>query len=166
MLPQVVVLVAGGAVISPLVGRIGLEGAAWGSAAVVVCGLAVYAALGRLGYPWVALALVLVAAGMRVVGVVAGNNVMRGLPADRTTMGAALIDTAGELTTGLGIAVSGTILAGGFTGSIAAGGWTAAQTGQFRDAVTVAAVVLTVGAGLLVGWGIVRTRTPGAPRAR
>lgn len=166
MLPQVVVLVAGGAAISPLVGRIGLEGAAWGSAVVVVCGLAVYAALGRLGYPWVALALVLVAAGMRVVGVVAGNNVMRGLPADRTTMGAALIDTAGELTTGLGIAVSGTILAGGFTGSIAAGGWTAAQTGQFRDAVTVAAVVLTVGAGLLVGWGIVRTRTPGAPRAR
>ncbi|MFC8799026.1 MFS transporter [Promicromonospora sp. NPDC057138] len=157
MLPQVVVLIAGGAVISPLIGRIGLEKAAWVSAAVIVCGLAVYAALGQLGYAWIALALVLVAAGMRVVGVVAGNNVMRGLPADRTTIGAALIDTAGELTTGVGIALSGTIVAGIFTGSIAAHDWTPAQTAQFREATTLAAIVLTAIAGLLVLWGIFRS---------
>lgn len=157
MLPQVVVLIAGGAVISPLIGRIGLEKAAWVSAAVIVCGLAVYAALGQLGYAWIALALVLVAAGMRVVGVVAGNNVMRGLPADRTTIGAALIDTAGELTTGVGIALSGTIVAGIFTGSIAAHDWTPAQTAQFREATTLAAIVLTAIAGLLVLWGILRS---------
>lgn len=45
-------------------------------------------------YPLLDLALLarpLVAAGMRIVGVVAGNNVMRGLPSDRTTIGAALI---------------------------------------------------------------------------
>ncbi|MFD7311063.1 MFS transporter [Promicromonospora sp. NPDC059942] len=160
LLPQVVVLIAGGAVIGPLVRWLGLERAAWVSAAVVVGGLAVYAVLGRLAYAWIALALVLVAAGMRIVGVVAGNNVMRGLPADRTTIGAALIDTAGELTTGIGIAVAGTILAAVFTGSITAQDWTATQTGQFRDAVTLSAVVLTILAGLLVGWGILRARTP------
>jgi MFS family permease len=156
MLPQVVVLIAGGAVVSPLIRRIGLEKAAWVSSAVVVCGLAVYAALGQHGYLWIALALELVAAGMRIVGVVAGNNVMRGLPSDRTTTGAALIDTASELATGVGVALSGTIITAIFTGSIAADDWTPAQTGQFREATTVAAIVLTGIAGLLVLWGIVR----------
>ncbi|WP_234433079.1 MFS transporter [Streptomyces sp. NRRL S-1824] len=101
MLPQVVVLIAGGALIGPLVMRVGLDKAAWLSAGAVVCGLAVYGLLGRFGYVWIALALalVLVAAGMRVVGVVAGTNVMRGLPTNRTTIGAALVDTASEVTT-------------------------------------------------------------------
>ena len=119
MLPQVVVLVAGGAFVSPFVQRVGLERAAWISAAAVVAGLAVYGLLGRFGYVWVAVALVLVAAGMRVVGVVAGVNVLRGLPENRTTIGAALVDTATEVTSGAGIAVTGTILAALFTGDIA-----------------------------------------------
>jgi MFS family permease len=158
MLPQVVVLIAGGAVISPLIRRIGIDRAAWVSAAVTVVGLAVYAALGQLGYPFIAAALVLVAAGMRIVGVVAGTNVMTGLPADRTTIGAALIDTASELTTGIGIALSGTIIAALFAGSIATRDWSVAQTGQFREATTVAAAILTVLAAALVGAGMVRAR--------
>jgi MFS family permease len=158
MLPQVVVLIAGGAVISPLITRIGLKNAAWLSAVVVVVGLGVYAALGQLGYAWIAAALVLVAAGMRIVGVVAGTNVMSGLPADRTTIGAALIDTASELTTGIGIAMAGTIIAAVFTGSIAANDWTAAQTDQFREATTLAAIALTALAALLVGAGMLWAR--------
>ncbi|MEV6907744.1 MFS transporter [Amycolatopsis sp. NPDC051071] len=156
MLPQVVVLIAGGALIGPLVTRAGLDKAAWLSAGAVVCGLAVYGLLGRLGYVWVALALVLVAAGMRVVGVVAGTNVMRGLPAGRITIGAALVDTAGEVTTGIGIALSGTVIAVLFTGDIATPGWSAHQTAEFREAVTLAGLALTVMAAALVGWGIVR----------
>lgn len=155
MLPQVVVLIAGGALVRPLMEKLGLERAAWLSAAAVVAGLAVYAALGRFGYVWVAIALVLVAAGMRVVGVVAGVNVLRGLPEDRTTTGAALVDTASEVTTGVGIAAAGTILAAMFTGSVATSGWSAGQTAQFREAVTVAGVVLTVVAGALVAFGTV-----------
>ncbi|WP_328493369.1 MFS transporter [Streptomyces sp. NBC_00414] len=158
MLPQVVVLIAGGALIGPLVARVGLDKAAWLSAGAVVCGLAVYGLLGRFGYVWIALALVLVAAGMRVVGVVAGTNVMRGLPADRTTVGAALVDTAGEVTTGIGIAVSGTILAASFTGDIAASDWSPHQTAEFREAVTWAGLALTALAAALVGWGISRGR--------
>lgn len=158
MLPQVVVLIAGGAVISPLIKRVGLEKAAWLSAVVVVVGLGVYAAFGQLGYVWIATALVLVATGMRIVGVVAGNNVMSGLPADRTTIGAALIDTASELTTGIGIAISGTITAAVFTGSIATQYWTSAQTDEFREAVTLAAITLTAVAALLVVVGMLRAR--------
>jgi MFS family permease len=158
MLPQVVVLVAGGAFVGPFVKKAGLERAAWLSAAAVVCGLAFYALLGRLGYVWVALALVLVAAGLRVVGVVAGVNVLRGLPENRTTIGAALIDTSSEVTTGAGIAAAGTILAALFTGSIATSNWTAQQTAQFETAVMIAGLVLTAVAAALVGWGFVRSR--------
>ena len=161
MLPQVVVLIAGGAVINPLIARVGMERAAWLSAAVVVVGLAVYALLSQLGYAWVALALVLVAAGMRVVGVVAGTNVLRGVPADRTTLGAALTDTATEVASGVGIALTGTVVAALFTGSIATGGWTAEQSAEFSRAVTIGGLVLTALAAALVGWGIHRARDRG-----
>lgn len=158
MLPQVVVLVAGGAFINPFVQRVGLERAAWLSAATVVVGLAVYGLMSHLGYLWVAIALVLVAAGMRVVGVVAATNVLRGLPKNRTTIGAALVDTATELAAGIGIAVTGTILAALFTGNIATSSWSVQQTAEFRSAIALAGVVLTLVAAALVAWGIIRTR--------
>lgn len=122
-------------------------------------GLAVFGLLSRFGYVWVAIALVLVAAGMRVVGVVAGNNVLRGLPENRTTIGAALTDTATEVASGVGIAVTGAILAALFTGDIATSNWSTQQTAEFQEAVTISGLVLTVVAAVLVGWGIVRTRS-------
>ncbi|GAA0951494.1 MFS transporter [Kribbella koreensis] len=158
MLPQVIVLLAGSAFVNPFVKLVGLDWAARLSATAVVAGLAVYALLGRYGYPWIAAALVLVAAGMRVVGLVAGTNVLRGLPENRTTIGAALVDTAGEVTSGAGIAITGTILAALFTGSIATSHWTADQTSQFREAVMVAGLTITAVAAALVAWGILRSR--------
>ncbi|WP_419817292.1 MFS transporter [Glaciibacter flavus] len=158
LLPQVVVLVASGPFVNPFVQRVGFDRAAWLSASAVVVGLAVYALLGSFGYVWVAIALVLVAAGMRVVGVVAGTNVLRGLPKERTTIGAALVDTVSEVASGVGIAVTGTILAALFTGSIATADWSARQAAEFQESVTIAGVVLTVAAAALVGWGIIRGR--------
>jgi MFS family permease len=163
MLPQVVVLVAGGLIIRPFVERVGLERAAWLSAASVVAGLAVYGLLGRAGYGWVAVALVLVAAGMRVVGVVAAVNVLRGLPQNRTTIGVALTDTATEVAAAGGLAVTGTILAVIFTGDIATSHWSAQQTAQFEQAVTIAGLTLTAVAAALVGWAILRTRGAKTP---
>ena len=158
MLPQVIVLVAAGPFVNRFVERAGLDRAAWLSATAVVVGLAVYALLGRLGYVWVATALVLVAAGIRVVGVVAGVNVMRGLPKNRTSIGAALVDTASEVTSGAGIAVAGTIIAALVSGTIATSTWRTHQTAQFHDAVTTAGLVLTAVAATLVGWAILRMR--------
>ncbi|MFI9450573.1 MFS transporter [Amycolatopsis sp. NPDC052450] len=154
MLPQVVVLIGGGALVTPLITRAGLTKAAWLGACAVVCGLAVYTAFGGLGYVWIAVALALVAVGMRVVGVVAGTNVMRGLPSNRTTIGAALVDTAGEVTTGIGIALSGTILALVFPGALTA----AQQSAGFQHAITYAGLALTLLSAALVGFGILRGR--------
>jgi MFS family permease len=159
MLPQVVVLIFGGPLSNRFIERVGLARAAWISAIAVVAGLAVYAAFSSFGYLWVAIALVLVAAGIRVNGVVAGTNVLRGLPQNRTSIGAALVDTASEVATAVGIAVTGTILATLFTGDIAKSNWSAQQTGQFQTAIMIAGAALTIVAAVLVGWGIARSRT-------
>jgi hypothetical protein len=90
--------------------------------------------------------------------VVAAVNVLRGLPENRTTIGTALVDTASEVTSGVGVAVSGTILAALFTGAIATSHGSAVQTAEFRESVTIAGLVLTVLAGALVAFGIVRSR--------
>ncbi|WIB26484.1 hypothetical protein [Curtobacterium sp. MCSS17_015] len=119
----------------------------------------VHAAGSRFGYVWVALALVLVAAGMRLVGVVAGTNVMTGLPENRTTVGAALVDTSSQAATGIGLAVTGTILAALFTGDISATNWTAHQAAAFQTGVTVAGFAMTVAAALLVAVGMTRARS-------
>jgi MFS family permease len=159
MLPQVVVLLASGRLVGPFVQKLGLERAAFVSSAAVVAGLAVFGLFGRFGYGYVLVALVLVAAGMRVVGVVAGTNVLKGLPETRTSMGAALVDTSSELATAIGIAATGTLLAALFTGSIANADWSAAQAGQFETAVTIAGLTLTVLAGALVAVGLRRAST-------
>ena len=125
----------------------------------MVAGLAVFAVLGRLGYVWVLIALVLVAAGVRVVGVVAGTNVLRGLPADRTSVGAALVDTSSELATAIGIAATGTILAAVVTGSITSAPATASGLAQLHGAIAIAGSTLALAAAALVALGAIRSRT-------
>jgi hypothetical protein len=159
MLPQVIVLLFSGRLVGPFLRKVGMNHAAWMSAAAVVLGLAVFAAGSRFGYLWIALALILVAAGMRIVGVVAGTNVMTGLPENRTTIGAAMIDTSSQVATGVGIAVTGTILAALFTGNISSPTWSAEQAATFETGVTVAGFAITAGAAALVLLGIVRSRS-------
>ncbi|MET4158237.1 MFS transporter [Agromyces sp. PvR057] len=158
-LPQVVVLLASGRFVGPFVERVGLTRAAWASAAAVVSGLAVFALGSRAGYAWVFVALVLVAAGMRVVGVVAGNNVLQGLPSNRTSIGSALVGTSSEVANGIGIAVIGTVLATLVSGSIASTSPTPEQLSQLQDGITAAGLILTAIATLLVIVGIRRSRT-------
>jgi hypothetical protein len=158
MLPQVAVLLGLGPFVNPFVKRVGIMRAAWMSAAAVVVGLAVYAVFNSLGYVWIAIALALVAGGLRVVGVVAAINVLSGLPKNRTSIGAALTDTTTEMANGVGIAVAGTILAAVFTGSIAATDWTATQAAEFQGAATLGGIVLTAIAAAFVAFGFVRAR--------
>ncbi len=159
MLPQVVVLIFGGPLANRFIAWVGLDRAAWTSAVAVVAGLGVYGLFNRFGYVWVAIGLACVAAGIRVNGVVAGTNVLRGLPASRTSIGAALVDTASEVASSVGVAVTGTILAALFTGQIAASDWSSRQAREFGEAITIAALTLTVVAAGLVAFGIVRGRS-------
>ncbi|AMM22396.1 multidrug transporter [Frondihabitans sp. PAMC 28766] len=158
MLPQVIVLIGAGPFVNRFVEKVGYDAAAWLSSIAVVVGLAVFAVLGSYGYVWVAIALALVAAAIRVNGVIAGMNVLRGLPENRTSIGSALVDTASEVATGVAIAIAGTVITGLFVGDFAAGHWSTVQTGQFHAAVLVGGLALTAIAATLVAWGIVRAR--------
>jgi MFS family permease len=162
MLPQVIVLIGAGLFVNRFVERVGFDAAASLSSIAVVAGLAVFAVLGSYGYAWIAVALALVAAAIRVNGVIAGMNVLRGLPENRTSIGAALVDTASEVATGVGIAITGTIIAALFVGNFAAGHWSAAQSAQFHFAVLIGGLTLTAVAAALVAWGIGRSRRPAA----
>ncbi|HEX4442065.1 MAG TPA: MFS transporter [Galbitalea sp.] len=159
MLPQVVVLIFGGPLANRFIEKVGLDAAAWISAAAVVVGIAIYSLLGSYDYIWIAIALALEAIGIRVNGVVAGTNVMRGLPQNRTSIGAALVDTSSEVATAIGIAVAGTVLAALFAGSITTPDWSPTQTAEFESGIRVAGLILTAIAAALVVFGLLRTRT-------
>ncbi|BAL89166.1 putative MFS transporter [Actinoplanes missouriensis 431] len=149
-LPQVVVLLAVGPFVEKFAKRLGTQRAGALGAAAVVAGLLVYGLLGRYDYVWIAVALALTAAGMRVVSTIAGVTVMRGLPEDQTSTGAALSDTSQEVAGSIGMAVTGTIVAAAIAGSLTEIGTTG--TGAFENAVTTATLVLTAICAALVIW--------------
>ena len=165
MLPQVVVLVAGGAFVGPFVRRVGLERAAWISSVAVVLGLAVYGLLGNFGYLWVALALVLVAAG-HAGGRRRRRDQRAARPArepDHDRGGAGRHRHRGRHRRRHRRHRHASWPRCS-PATIATAGWSGQQTAEFRETVTIAGLVLTVVAAALVGFGIVRSRPkPGGP---
>lgn len=68
-----------------------------------------------------------------------------------------LIPCSPRWSSGGGLAVTGTILAALFTGTVTSPHWTAHQTTQFHSATTTAALTLTTLAAALVAYGTVRS---------
>ncbi|HWS36588.1 MAG TPA: MFS transporter [Actinoplanes sp.] len=156
-LPQVVVLLAVGPFVERFVDRLGTHRAAVAGAMSFLAGLLIYGVLGHLGYVWIAVALALTAAGMRVVATIAGVTVMRGLPEDQTTIGAAMSDTSQEVASSVGMAVTGTVVAAALGGSLVAVGATAASAHTFEHAVTTATLALTALCAILIVWAARRS---------
>ncbi len=78
---------------------------------VVSGSVVLYALLARESYVWMAAATVIMTAGMRVVMISSAIAVMRTLPREKTSTGAALSDTSQELGNSVGVAIAGTALA-------------------------------------------------------
>lgn len=157
-LPQVITMIVAGPLVEKVVAKIGMNAAGPLGAAIVVSGLLIYALLGRYGYAWIAITLVLTAAGMRLVMITAAVNVMRGLPPDRTSLGAALNDTSQEVASSIGLAITGTIVTAFLIGPLTAIGATPAQANAFNTAVTTATLILAGLCAALVTWAALRTR--------
>ncbi|MDQ1121513.1 hypothetical protein [Microbacterium trichothecenolyticum] len=107
----------------------------------------------------------LVAAGMRMTMITATINVMRGLPSDRTSIGAALNDTAQELAAGIGIAIVGLVVAASTSGPLIAEGWTSTQSITLENAITLGVLTLTTTAFTLLAVALVRARRSRAEAA-
>lgn len=166
VLPQVLTMIAIGPLVERVVRKVGMDRAGLLGSAGVITGLITYALLGRYHYAWIALALVLVAAGMRVVMITATINVMRGLPPERTSIGAALNDTSQEVAAGIGIAVTGTVIAAAVGGTLVGEKWTPMITSAFENAVTMGTLVLTLAAAALIAWAVVKKKSSTASQSR
>lgn len=156
-LPQVITMIVAGPLVEKVVSKIGMNTAGPLGAAIVVSGLLIYALLGRYHYAWIAITLVLTAAGMRLVMITAAVNVMRGLPSDRTSIGAAMNDTSQEVASSIGLAITGTIVTAFLVGPLTAIGASPAQAHAFDNAVTTATLVLAGLCAALVTWAALQT---------
>ena len=157
-LPQIITMLALGPFVEKIADRLGTHRAGLFGAAAVVAGLLLYAILGRSQYVWIAVALVLVSAGMRVVMIIATVTVMRGLPEDQTSIGAALNDTSQEVASSIGTAVTGIIVAAALTGSLSDIHAGTNGTHRFENAVTVATLALAAACAVLAAWAAHRSR--------
>lgn len=160
-LPQVLTMIAIGPLVERIVKKVGMDRAGALGSSAVVAGLVIYALLGRYAYAFIALAIVLVAAGMRITMITATINVMRGLPPDRTSIGAALNDTAQEVASGIGIAVVGLVIAASVAGALTGTTWTPIQRTSFENSVTLGVLILSAAAIALLVATLIRTSKTG-----
>lgn len=100
------------------------------------------------GYVAIAVSMVVLTLGLRTVMTICAVALVGAMPANRTSIGAALNDTAQELGTSVGTAVVGTLIAVLVTAKLPAGTWTAELVAQFfrgeRITYTVMAVIVGV----------------------
>ena len=75
------------------------------------------------GYPAVAVAMVVMTLGLRTVMTICAVALVEAMPANRTSIGTALNDTAQEVGTSVGTAVVGTLVAVLVTTTLPAGTW-------------------------------------------
>jgi EmrB/QacA subfamily drug resistance transporter len=143
---------------SMLVTRFGTKGVATTGMALFATGLAVASTVETsTGYGRLAVALVLMGAGMGLAGAPATESIMGSLPPARANIGAAVNDTTRELGGALGVAVVGSIVA-----SLGAAVGTGAAREAFVHAMSRASIVLALVAafGAVAAWRWLPARAP------
>ena len=99
------------------------------------------------GYGRLAVAFVLMGAGMGLAGAPATESIMSSLPPERANVGSAVNDTTRELGGALGVAIVGSIMSSLYAGRLG-DGMTGGEREAFVDAMSRAAIVVAVVAAL------------------
>ncbi|MEG9227432.1 MFS transporter [Aeromicrobium sp. Sec7.5] len=105
------------------------------------------------GYLAIAVSLVVMTIGLRTVMTICAVALVEAMPANRTSMGTALNDTAQEVGTSVGTAVVGTLIALLVTTRLPSGAWTSDLVDSFFHGERVMFGALAVVVGLVAGWG-------------
>jgi EmrB/QacA subfamily drug resistance transporter len=105
------------------------------------------------GYPAIAVSMVLMTIGLRTVMTICAVALVDAMPSNRTSIGAALNDTAQEVGTSIGTAVVGTLIAALVTTRLPAGTWSADLVASFFHGERITYGVLAVVVGLIAGAG-------------
>ncbi|MDF8262674.1 MFS transporter [Luteipulveratus flavus] len=101
------------------------------------------------GYLAIAVAMVLMTIGLRTVMTICAVALVDAMPANRTSMGAALNDTAQEVGTSVGTALVGTLIAALVTATLPAGTWSHALVTSFFHGERITYAVLSVVVGVI-----------------
>lgn len=152
-LPLIVTMVAATPLSEWLAARFGHRTACLVGAGLLVAGMLGMAWGVEHGYPAIAAAMVVLTLGLRTVMTICAVAMVTAMPANRTTMGAALNDTAQEIGTSLGTAVVGTMIAALVTATLPAGVWTSDLVTAFFDGERTTYLVLAGVVGLLATYG-------------
>ena len=105
------------------------------------------------GYLAIAIFMVTFTLGLRTVMTICAVALVDAMPENRTSLGAALNDTAQEIGTSVGTAVVGTLIATLVTASLPAGTWSSGLVSSFFHGERVTYAALAVVVGLVAGWG-------------
>ncbi|WP_229054542.1 MFS transporter [Aeromicrobium sp. Leaf350] len=105
------------------------------------------------GYLAIAASMVVMTIGLRTVMTICAVALVDAMPANRTSMGTALNDTAQEVGTSVGTAVVGTLIAVLVTTHLPAGAWSSDLVASFFHGERVLFGALAVVVGVVVGWG-------------
>lgn len=105
------------------------------------------------GYLAIAICMVGMTLGLRVIMTVCAVALIDAMPENRTSIGAALNDSAQEIGTSVGVATVGTVLAAVIGSALPEGAWTAAMEATFFSGERAAFLVLTVLVGAVSLYG-------------
>src|SRR3954462_3333144 len=119
---------------------VGLAGLAWGV---------------DHGYGAIAVCMVIMTVGLRTVMTICAVALVDAMPANRTSIGAALNDTAQEVGTSIGTAVVGPLIAALVTTQLPAGTWSHGLVASLFHGEQIIYGVLAVIVGLVAGAGAI-----------
>jgi EmrB/QacA subfamily drug resistance transporter len=105
------------------------------------------------GYAAIAVSMVVMTVGLRTVMTICAVALVDAVPANRTSLGAALNDTAQEVGTSVGTAVVGTLIAALVTIRLPAGAWSPDLVATYFHGERVTFALLAVVVGLVAGYG-------------
>lgn len=105
------------------------------------------------GYPAIASCMVLMTVGLRTVMTICAVALVEAMPSNRTSIGAALNDTAQEVGSSVGTAVVGTLIAALVTTQLPAGTWSSGLIASFFHGERVTYALLAVVVGLIAAGG-------------
>ncbi|MFD6414205.1 tetracycline resistance MFS efflux pump, partial [Nocardia asteroides] len=105
------------------------------------------------GYAAIALCMVVMTVGLRTVMTICAIALVEAMPANRTSIGTALNDTAQEVGTSVGTAVVGTLVAVLVTTRLPAGAWDSGLVRSFFHGERITYGVLAVLVGLIAAGG-------------
>ncbi|PPI41488.1 MULTISPECIES: MFS transporter [unclassified Rathayibacter] len=152
-LPVIVTMLAATPITERLAAKLGHR-----AACLIGTGLLVGALLGMSwavdrGYLAIAVMMVVMTVGLRTIMTICAVALVEAMPANRTSIGAALNDTAQEIGTSIGTAVVGTLIAALVATTLPAGAWSADLVRSFFAGERVAFLVVAVLVGVIATIG-------------